>query len=211
VTLDILNPNEPTDHWMPTHFTVLDPGFGIDIVVLAADQLLSPRASGMKMATQTSVGADCTFIGYPYGATYRARFPDGIYYRIAFTKHCTVSNRIGVKADGSDLAWWLDGINNGGFSGGPVLQNTGDQQVVFGVISGYHFDIAQVYKKPAEKKATKQSAKVPSTGNKTSPQIEKPAMPTDSYVKENSGLILAFDIDHAKKAIEANPIGPKRP
>lgn len=50
-----------------------------------------------------------------------------------FIKHCTVAGM-----DQESKMWILDGINNVGFSGGPVITGTGTNVKFVAVISGYY-------------------------------------------------------------------------
>ena len=85
--------------------------------------------------------------------------------------------------------WILDGINNPGFSGGPVIVGTGDSLKFAAVISGYYLEPTEVIR---------------GGGSQLAPDV-----PND-LVNVNSGFILAFDIAHAVDVIKKNPIGPKR-
>jgi hypothetical protein len=80
----------------------------------------------------------------------------------------------------------LDGINNEGFSGGPVVFRSGKQQKIMGVISAWRQEPVQV-------------AYASST----------PLLPK-ATVRVNSGFIIAYDIHHAIKAINKRPIGSSR-
>jgi hypothetical protein len=85
--------------------------------------------------------------------------------------------------------WILDGINNPGFSGGPVFFGTGDALKVAAVISGYYLQPTEVIRGGAARLAK--------------------GTPKD-YVNENSGFIIAYDIAWAVDVIKKNPTGPLR-
>jgi hypothetical protein len=84
--------------------------------------------------------------------------------------------------------WILDGINNPGFSGGPVTLGTGTNLRIVAVVSGYHTEPTDVIR--------------------GDPRAAKGAKDT---VNVNSGFIIAYDISCAVDLIEKNPIGPQRP
>ena len=63
------------------------------------------------------------------------KFPAGEFW-MPYVKHCTVS-AFSLGEAGDKKIWVLDGINNPGFSGGPVMFATGPQQKIFAVVSGY--------------------------------------------------------------------------
>ena len=87
----------------------------------------------------------------------------------------------------------LDGLNNPGFSGGPVIFRTGADQRIIAVISGFVTEPAEVI--PAVAKATTE---------------KKPAQHQKEKVEANSGFMVAYTIDPAVEAIRKNPIGPLR-
>jgi hypothetical protein len=93
--------------------------------------------------------------------------------------------------------WVLDGINNAGFSGGPVIFKSGPEQTILGVVSGYHVEPTDVVSSTVKKVPKK---KLPS----------KPKQAEQLKVNLNSGFIIAYDISYAVEAIHKNPIGPLR-
>jgi hypothetical protein len=97
----------------------------------------------------------------------------------------------------------LDGINNLGFSGGPVLTGNGASQEIFAVISSYHAEPLEVLPAPEHGQAYVSPIPAPPElpGQQSEPEKKE-------IVESNSGLILAYDITPAIKAIRANPIGP---
>jgi len=199
-------------HWMTETFSVIDPGKDIDILVLVPGHLLLdfPRDFNLKVGAEgVGLGGDCEFLGFPYGGGWKTQFSDGTHpdtkswLWLPYIKHCTPSATLHEKG----LAIWvLDGINNEGFSGGPVLYATGSNQKVFAVISGFHQEPLEVL--PAPPPGQKQTSSIPD-----SPKLpgEKSNEPKKEIVNANSGFILAFDLDPAIKAIQSNPIGPLRP
>ena len=82
----------------------------------------------------------------------------------------------------------LDGHNNPGFSGGPVVfcqNNHGNDFSVAGVVAGYRHAFEPVYK------------------NKEPEENELPI----GYYRVNTGIVLAYDIKYALNLIRQNPIG----
>ena len=77
---------------------------------------------------------------------------------------------------------FLDGHNNPGFSGGPIVFKRPDSPEwnIGGVVSGYVWKANQVIS----------------------------VTDTNSFIKENNGIVIGEDIDSAIKAIKANPVGP---
>jgi len=200
-------------HWITVKFSVIDPGKDIDIPVLVPDHLLITYPPDFTLNTGNAgegIGGDCEFLGFPYGGGWKAQFQldanradSMVPVWFPYVKHCTVSGQVHDK---NFLIWVLDGINNEGFSGGPVLYGTGQSQKVFAVISGFHQEPLEVL--PAPSPGEKQTNSIP-----PSPKLpgKKATKPEKEIVEANSGFILAFDIEPAIKVIRDNPIGPLRP
>lgn len=162
--------------WAPLPVTVVgNGGANIDISVLAANRRLTPADLPLEPTSAGAVyGQEVFFLGFPYGITGRFAFgPDGS--PLPLVKRATLSLFQG------DL-WFLDGHNNPGFSGGPVVfKKPGEQEFkVAGVISGFQ-------------------------------AVEEPVLaggqPTPLVYRYNTGIILCHMIDHAVALIRANPIG----
>ena len=123
-------------------------------------------------------GQDVYFLGFPYGYTGSFVFTDGG-YPLPFVKKATVSLL-------ERKTMILDGHNNPGFSGGPVVYtepNKNDFKVA-GVITAYRFVEEPVFHDGQE---------------------------TDFIYKYNTGIIEADGIIWAKDLIQANPIGQTVP
>ena len=117
----------------------------IDITVLAlphslvaADRILKPDMGGIIL------GQQAFFLGYPYGLFGEVGDLNSN-YPVPFVKRCTVSS-LNVSPTGACVLF-LDGHNNKGFSGGPVLfqENEHGELKVAAVISGYRFANEPVY------------------------------------------------------------------
>lgn len=202
VSLSVLNPIGEDIKWDSTDFTVVDPGKDIDIVVLIPKpQLLQVPLPPLKMAIGSFfIGGECSFLGFPYANTWTTGLESTAYkFKMPFIKHCYIS---GLTMVGSVKELVLDGINNPGFSGGPVLYNTGPAQVVIGVIAGFVNEKAQVY-----------SIEVPETPAHKSASSQQKTNPTkkENVVNLNTGIILAFPIDSVVDAIKKNPVGHPLP
>ncbi len=190
VSLKILDPNSDQENWVPLTFSVIDPGKDIDIVALAPSYaiLQNPLPSASVSVIGLMLGGDCEFLGFPFGGGWRASLPGGQGYWMPYVKHCAVS---AIPATGGVFV--LDGINNPGFSGGPVLYHTGPSQQIVAVISGYISEPAEV---------------IPSA----TPLVKKKSVAPSGNVKVNvnSGFIIAYSITPVIDAIHKNPIGPLR-
>ena len=149
----------------------------VDISVLAVDFQLSPTYS-LPTTGRMTLGQDFYFLGFPYGLTsevgeFNRNFP------FPLIKKATLS-----AIDSNTNLLFLDGHNNPGFSGGPVVYSqVGEpdhELLVAGVISGYRFNMEPVYLE----------------GKRTSLEFEY-----------NTGIIVAYGIKHAINLISQNPIG----
>jgi hypothetical protein len=200
VTLSLLDPGINSSgeamRWISEQFSVIDPGKDIDIVVLAPSSPIMQTPSTVRVTTEGpneltyALGGDCEFLGFPFGP-WRATF-QGKAFWLPFVKHCTVS------AETDDKMLFLDGLNNKGFSGGPVIYQTGLQQRIVGVISSY---IAQPEKVIV-------AAPIPDP-NDPGKVVMQPKEPSE-FVNVNSGFFVAYDISLAVDAIRKNPIGALR-
>ena len=150
----------------------------VDISVLAAGIQISPQYPLPPTSAGLTLGQDVYFLGFPYGLTseigeLNRNFP------LPLVKKATMS-----AMDFNPNLFLLDGHNNRGFSGGPVVFSEvgkpGAQLSVAGVISGYHSRMEPVYLE--DKRTTLE-------------------------FKYNTGIILAYGIKHAVDLISQNPIG----
>ena len=151
----------------------------IDISVLTTDKQLTP--SGLPCEPTSGgiiLGQDVYFLGFPYDiAPKGGTFNNG--YPCPFVKKAILSS-IGNENDKEII--FLDGHNNPGFSGGPIVYK-GLKQTSFkicGVISGYRYQFQPTY----------------ISGS-----------PTNIYFQENTGIVHGFGIKHAIELIQNNPIG----
>lgn len=146
-----------------------------DISVFAPSRLLTDASLTMEpMSKGVIYGQDVYFLGFPYGFLGRYIFgPDG--WPLPFVKKAIVS-----LFDGS--VFLLDGHNNPGFSGGPVvfIEHPGDTFKVAAIVSGYRAVAEPVY------------AGVDATA---------------LTYQHNTGIIVSHAIGGALELIRQNPIG----
>lgn len=190
--------------WLTVDFSVLDPGKDIDIAVLAPSRLLLTNpVPGLNPSKEgVMLGGNCQFLGYPYGSGWPVKFDQETSVWFPYVKHCGIA----ALPQGDQRFWTLDGINNAGFSGGPVTYLTGPQQQVFAVVSGYLPEAADVVTSPTQKASPPKPPPPP----KREGSQAKAGAGAKQTVNVNSGFIIAFDIGYAIDAIHKNPIGPLR-
>lgn len=204
VTVEILpeqqQQQETPTGWITIQFNVLDPGKDIDIIILAAPHqpfLNQPGSQRLFNSNPSGpmFGGECEFLGFPYGTSWQTKWEQNPeMHRWAFIKHCTISGRITEP----QMIWVLDGINNDGFSGGPVIFSAGfnTPPYVFAVIAGYRPEPLEVVpvvdgKRPAQPEAS---------------TVQHPK----EQVNANSGFIFAYDFKYVMDAVKQNPFGPLR-
>ncbi|MFA7327310.1 MAG: serine protease [Candidatus Kapaibacterium sp.] len=149
-----------------------------DVSVITVNQILA-RLPLVPDAGGITYGQDTYFLGFPYmiqderGSKINRNFP------MPLVKKATLSAIISDQV-GSYLL--LDGYNNPGFSGGPVvfkMQHTNEFKVA-AIISGYKYVDEPTYQQ-----------------NQQTPII----------YRANTGIIIANNIDYALELIKINPIG----
>ena len=163
--------------WMPVAVQLVGHGEGeLDVSVLAPQYLFgASHAVGLTTA-QLQLAEEVFFLGYPYGLWFdMGKVNEG--FPLPLVKRAVVSAMF--AADGWML---LDGHNNPGFSGGPVVRRwDGRHQIVIGVISGYR------------------SEKLPVLDDAGNPGPYRYAM--------NTGIVVVYDARLVRRLIDANPIG----
>lgn len=208
VKVHLLAKGEPQQRWVETEMTVIDTTPRIDIVVLYASSPLIPSGTpSLELSTKgLGLGDECSFIGFPYGGGYRVTMRTGGTIWLPYVKHCIISALAGDNTGPAqfpdvDGLFILDGINNPGFSGSPVLYGSGEHQRIFGVISGFSREPMDIF------------SAVRGGMTNVDPPVKPPpnrqfAKNDDNVALVNSGFIVAFSMDIALSAIRANPNGP---
>ena len=150
----------------------------IDVAVLAPSQKLAPVLPLEPTLQDAMIGQQVYFLGFPMGMVNNTGRELNRNFPVPLAKSGILSGAEKPKKI------WIDGHNNPGFSGGPLVfvphgkPNIGYR--VAGVISGYRMSSIPVY-------------------NSNSQQI--------GIFPENSGIVEAYNIMFAIDLIENNPIG----
>lgn len=147
----------------------------IDVAVLALPVPLSPPNLPVRVSSDgLAYGQEVFFLGYPYGLRGLPNFGEEGYH-LPLVKRATLSTFAGD-------AFLLDGHNNPGFSGGPVI---------FGPRSSPPTNIAAVI-----------------VGFRYQPEpVFEGESPTGFSYKYNTGIIICYKIEIALDLIKKNPIG----
>lgn len=152
----------------------------VSVFAVPAPIMASEAAPPSDQPPNLSYGMDAYFLGFPFGlyGDHGAMVRD---YPMPFVKRAiaaSLTDRHGL--------FHLDGINNEGFSGGPVVvrHHESNHHAVVGVVSGYTANASSVLQGEHD---------------------------TGLIVQENSGLIRAFHIAVANHIIDNNPTGTPLP
>ena len=150
----------------------------VDIAVMKPEpeQYVSQVFNNPNTSVGIVWGQDVYFLGFPYEYDRLLANLPGNKTPTPFVKKACFS---GMLSSNPSL-FLLDGHNNEGFSGGPVcfkeIGTTGKPMSIAGVISGYQYLKQKIYyKNDAE---------------------------TEFYAKENTGIIIAYDIAQAIEVAE---------
>jgi S1-C subfamily serine protease len=152
-----------------------------DVVVLALDDQISPSFPMRATSEDLVWGQDVFFLGYPYGIYTSANANDG--YPLALIKRGLMSGSTGEQ--GRPETFLLDGHNNPGFSGGPVVFRPANKPKadfrVMGIVSGYRTEDVS---------------------------ITFDGKPTGLASRANTGIVVCPSIKQVTDMIAAHPIGP---
>jgi len=146
----------------------------VDIAVFTTDQKAEkPYYIGLAGDHGgVTLGQQVWFLGYPFIEGLGTLTPS---FQAPFIKRGTMSAIVGTRKDA--VMFYIDGFNNEGFSGGPILYWDFTDHVyrILGVVQGYKFDQAHV---------------------------EVNGKPVPTPILTNSGILIAYSIQHAIDAIE---------
>lgn len=141
-----------------------------DTVVLQPPVRIAPKSPLTPSAHGVSYSQDVYFLGFPFGITPSGSPTDRPF---PFVKKACLS---AVNVFSDKTVFYLDGHNNPGFSGGPVVfQRRDGRASVLSVVSGYRTDERPVRAKGEELPIT---------------------------FRENTGIIISYDIKHAIHLID---------
>lgn len=135
------------DDWVPLKVDVLRCADPIDIAVLVPPEQISVSFELEPDMGGVQYGQEVYFVGYPYGLFTEGQNVNGA-FPLAFIKRAAMS---ASNKEGEAVVIYLDGHNNPGFSGGPVvfrdLAKAGYVMKVMGVVSGFPAEYTPIYEK----------------------------------------------------------------
>jgi hypothetical protein len=187
----------------------------VDIAVLVPSAQLTVNFPLEPTSVGLEVGQDAYFIGFPYGLR-SAKTHNGLYGVFGVVKKATVAQFDSMPQLRAQRIL-LDGYNNPGFSGSPVVYRDLKQsgivlKEVAGVLVDYIYDASPVVKKKQEIQESQITAE-----DRTSDDVVTTIADgrfyrvedTGELVKLNTGIATAWDIGSAVELIQKHPIGPK--
>lgn len=164
------------EEWKPIRVIPLTVPTNADVAVLIPPHQLTVSFPLRAGFVECGLGQDVFFLGYPYGLSVPMESFTG-----AFIKKGVLSSFVPIGQSGEKIIY-LDGHNNPGFSGGPIVFRTlngPNEWRVAGVVSGYLWVSNMLVSATA----------------------------TNSFVQENTGIVTGYSIEAALSAIRDNPIG----
>jgi hypothetical protein len=199
------------DRWTPIAVDILRCEDPVDIAVLIPPYQLTINFELPFEKFSITFGGDAYFLGFSYGIRAPSNGVNGP-YPLALIKRGTLSGQVPVGPTNMIL---LDGYNNPGFSGGPIVfhdsNRPGYVMDVIGVISGFIPDVVPTMKQhdiksPAD--ASKEAKMQPWKVQQRSDGTYFEYVENGSYVALNTGIVRGFFIQPAIDLIRLHPIGP---
>ena len=174
--------------WKEVTVQVVGLGAGdVDVAVLALPIQIAPPLPLEPSSAGLAFGQAVYFLGFPFGWT-----GDGENINRDFPIPFVKSGVMSAFIFGEDSRIYIDGHNNKGFSGGPVvfvpMGSPTNELKLAGVVSNY----------PVSREPVVDAQGQPILGADAAPV---------AYVQENPGFVVAFDVRHATDLIDANPVG----
>ncbi len=154
----------------------------VDIAVFETNEKVAQpfqqiESTGLK---GVAIGQQIWFLGYPYGLGLGSHYEDEsknpyLGNEAPFVKSGTMSAVDTTNPDA--VVMYIDGFNNPGFSGGPIVCWNFSKQAytVIGIVSGYKLDAAKTLIN---------------------------GQPIDTQILVNSGILVGYNIDYAIQAIK---------
>jgi hypothetical protein len=203
------------EEWSPVNVTIFRCEDPIDIAVLIPPRQLTVNFDLPFDGASFLFGQDAYFLGFPYGIQSSARGLNGP-YPIAIIKRGTISGTVDVDRSKKAKLILLDGYNNPGFSGAPIVFRDLNQSSVvmnlIGVVSGFVPEVVPVMKKhdinsPADASpvAKTQLWRIQKRNNGTYFEY----IDNGTYVSLNTGIVEGYEFSPAIDLIRQHPIGPE--
>lgn len=200
--------------WSPLEVKIFRCDEPIDIAVLVPPHQLTINFDLPFDKMDAFYGQDVYFLGFPYGIQASSQGVNGP-YPLALIKRGTFSGTVVLDPTKKAVKILLDGYNNPGFSGGPMvyrdLNQSGLVLKLIGVVSGFVPEVVASMTQhdlgsPADAgdAAKAQPWKIQKRANGTYFEY----VDTGTFVALNTGIVVGFSIQPAIDLIRKHPIGP---
>jgi len=197
-----------SDRWNRTVVKIFRCADPIDIAILVPAALLTVTDPLEPAGGKAFFGQDAYFVGFPFGLSMNWEHLNSG-YPIAVVKKGTYS---ATFEDQGAHVIYLDGHNNFGFSGAPiVLRDLNRPDVVLyvaGVVSGFRPELAPVMT-PVPVPTGQDIAAVEPWRVVDLEGRKAVLRDTQQKVALNTGIVVGYGIQHAVDLIREHPIGPK--
>lgn len=180
--------------WTPLLFKPIFPrNEKIDAVAIALDTALAPRLDLQVSTSGMVLGQKVFFLGFPFGLASRSKDRNDF---IPFVKAGILSAI--DYGDQQTPVVYVDGHNNPGFSGGPIIfANLGDRHrlQIAAVVSGYRNQPTEVVEVTVPDRISSEN------GEDTSSQVKQKKV---QIVLENTGIVIGYELNQLIEAIKEN-------
>jgi len=202
------------ENWNQVHVIIYRCDDPIDIAVLIPDKQLTlnfPLEPGIAGAM---FGQDVYFAGFPHGESYMKGGALNLSHPFPFTKRATFSAQApATDHPSAGAVIYLDGMNNFGFSGAPIVfRDLHKNEFVYkvaGVVSGFQPELLAVMSpqsvKPNEDLSNVEPWRIVKRADGTKVRYKD----TEQRVASNMGIVIGYEIASAIELIKNHPDGPK--
>jgi hypothetical protein len=205
---------EQNQKWVDVPFKIYLCDDPVDIAVLIPPYQLTLNLPLPDENFNIQYGQDAYFLGFPYNIG-SPMVPNGG-YPLAFVKHALISVIQPLNLEKKESLYQMDGYNNPGFSGGPVVVKDFSKPeftyAVIAVISGFQPEVVpEVSRNPIESpdKASQKSKEQPWRIGRKPDGSYFEYVDTENYAVLNTGILSAFNLAPAIDLIRKHPDGPE--
>jgi hypothetical protein len=200
--------------WRPIRVKIFRCDDPIDIAVLIPPYQLTVNFP-LTNEGSFQFGQDAYFIGFPYGMRNSLLGMNGP-YPLALIKRGTISTLVPIDVGKKASMILLDGYNNPGFSGGPIVfrdfHESGFVLRVVGVVHGFYPEVVPTMKprdiaQPADASAEAKSQPWRVQQRKDGSWFEY--IDSGEFVALNTGIVQGFILQPAIDLIRQHPTGPE--
>ena len=202
------------EDWIPMRFKIFRCADPIDIAVLIPPRQLTVNFDLPFDQLNFQFGQDAFFLGFPYGIASPGQGLNGP-YPLAIIKRGTISGTIPLDVAKKTYIVLLDGYNNPGFSGGPIVYRDFSQNKyvmkLIGVVSGFIPEtvpamIQHDIKNPSEAGAAARAQPWRIQQHPDGKYFEY--VDNGTYITLNTGIVQGYGLDPAIDLIRQHPLGP---